>query len=119
MVLPVRERLLLDDRMLPTGRREQIEIEPGPLGSRTFDDAFAAPPGGTPFVVAGGGTRIEVAFDPAYPYSQVYAPAEDDVIAFEPMTAPTNALVTGGSALPVIGPGESYGASFSVTVLED
>jgi galactose mutarotase-like enzyme len=117
--LPVRERLLLDERMLPTGGREPIGIEPGPLGSRTFDDAFAAPPAGARFTVAGGGTRIEVAFDPGYPYAQVYAPAEDAVIALEPMTAPTNALVTGGSQLPTIGPGESYGASFSVTVLED
>ena len=117
--LPVRERLLLDDRMLPKGGREPIEIGSGRLGSRTFDDAFAAPPAGARFAVAGGGTRIEVAFDPGYPYAQVYAPAEDDVIALEPMTAPTNALVTGGSALPIIGPGESYAASFSVTVLED
>ena len=117
--LPLRERLLLDDRMLPTGEREPIEIESGPLRSRTFDDAFVAPPGGERFAVAGGGTRIEVAFDPGYPYAQVYAPAEDDVIALEPMTTPTNALVTGGSQLPVIGPGESYGASFSLTVLED
>jgi galactose mutarotase-like enzyme len=117
--LPVRERLPLDERMLPTGRREPIEIESGALGSRTFDDAFTAPPAGARFAVAGGGTRIEVAFDPGYPYAQVYAPDDDDVIALEPMTAPTNALVTGGSALPIIGPGESFGASFSVTVLED
>ena len=44
--IPVRERLLLDDRMLPTGEREPVEIESGPLGARTFDDAFAAPQGG-------------------------------------------------------------------------
>jgi aldose 1-epimerase len=117
--IPVRERLLLDDRMLPTGEREQIEIEAGALGARTFDDAFKAPPGGERFAVAGGGTRIEVAFESGYPYAQVYAPAEDAVIALEPMTAPTNALVTGGSQLPLAGPGESYRASFSVTVLED
>jgi aldose 1-epimerase len=116
--LPLRERLLLDDRMLPTGEREPIEIEPGPLGSRTFDDAFVAPPGGEPFAVAGGGIRLEVAFETGYPYAQVYAPAEDDVIALEPMTAPTNALVAAGSELPVVDPGDSYGASFSVTVLE-
>ena len=30
-----------------------------------------------------------------YPYAQVYAPDDDDVIAFEPMTAPTNTLVSG------------------------
>ena len=117
--IPVRERLLLDDRMLPTGEREPVEIEPGPLGARTFDDAFVAPPEGERFAVAGGGTRIEVAFESGYPYAQVYAPAEDDVIALEPMTAPTNALVTGGSQLPITEPGESHRASFSVTVLED
>ena len=41
------------------------------------------------------------------------------MIALEPMTAPTNALVTGGSQLPITEPGESHRASFSVTVLED
>jgi aldose 1-epimerase len=117
--IPVRERLLLDERMLPTGEREPIEIDSGPLGARTFDDAFTAPPYGERFAVAGGGTRIEVAFESGYPYAQVFAPAVDDVIALEPMTAPTNALVTGGDVLPVIDPGESYWASFSVTVLED
>jgi aldose 1-epimerase len=117
--LPVRERLLLDDRMLPTGEREPIEVEPGPLGARTFDDAFVAPPEGERFAVAGNGTRIEVALESGYPYSQVYAPADDDVIALEPMTAPTNALVTGGAQLPFARPGESYRASFSVTVRED
>jgi galactose mutarotase-like enzyme len=116
--IPVRERLLLDDRMLPTGERESVEIEPGALGSRTFDDAFIAPEPGERFTVAGGGTRVEVAFESGYPYAQVYAPAEDDVIALEPMTAPTNALVAGGPELPVTGPGESYAASFSVTIRE-
>jgi aldose 1-epimerase len=117
--VPVAERLLLDERGVPTGQREPVEIDPGPLGARTFDDAFTAPPDGERFAVAGGGTRIEVGFDPGYPYSQVYAPADDDVIALEPMTAPTNALANGGSELPLAGPGESYRASFSVAVLED
>jgi aldose 1-epimerase len=114
--IPVSERLLLDDSMLPTGERETVEVEAGPLGSRTFDDAYVAPPVGEPFAVMGGGTRIEVAFDSAYPYAQVYAPADDDVIALEPMTAPTNALVTGGPELPFARPGESYRAAFSVTL---
>ena len=37
--LPVRERLLLDERMLPTGERETTSVAPGALGDRTFDDA--------------------------------------------------------------------------------
>ena len=42
-----------------------------------------------------GGRQIEVSFGQGFPYAQVYAPDDDDVIAFEPMTAPTNALVSG------------------------
>jgi galactose mutarotase-like enzyme len=53
-----------------------------------------------------------------YPFAQVYAPDDDDVIAYEPMTAPTNALVDGGSELPVVAPGEDYRAIFSIAVAE-
>jgi aldose 1-epimerase len=114
--IPVRQRLVLDDRMLPTGEREEIEVPGGPLGSRTFDDAYVAPSVSVPFTVAGGGRRIAIAFDSGFPYAQVYAPADDDVIALEPMTAATNALVAGGPDLTLVEPGESYRASFSVTV---
>jgi aldose 1-epimerase len=116
--VPVRERLVLDERMLPTGEREETAVSPGPLGSRTFDDAYLAPPDSEPFTLAGGGRRIAVRFESGYPYAQVYAPADDDVIALEPMTAPTNALVTGGRELPLVTPGETFSASFSITVTE-
>ena len=41
---PVRERLELDSRGLPTGGRKPAVAESGPLGSRVLDDAFLAPP---------------------------------------------------------------------------
>jgi aldose 1-epimerase len=114
--IPVAEQLVLDDRMLPTGQRIAVHVESGPLGSRTFDDAYTAPPDGRPFVLAGGGRRIELAFLAGYPYAQVFAPPDDDVIAFEPMTAPTNALVDGGPGLTLLAPGDSYRAAFAITV---
>lgn len=113
--LPVRRQLLLDRSRLPIGGEEPVEIEPGPLGERTYDDAFRAPPGGAPFVLAGGGRRIEVRLGPAYPFAQVFAPAEDAVVAFEPMTAPANALVSGES-LGLVPPGESFSAAFTIVV---
>jgi galactose mutarotase-like enzyme len=116
--IPVRERLRLDPAMLPTGEREPVRIASGPLGGRTFDDAYAAPPGGAAFVLEGGGRRIELAFEAGYPYAQVFAPADDAVIAFEPMTAPANALVTAGPELTLLAPGDSYRAAFSITVRE-
>jgi galactose mutarotase-like enzyme len=102
--------------MLPRGEREPVTVESGALGSRTFDDAFAAPPGGAPFVLAGGGRRIELRLDDGYRFSQVYAPAEDDVIAFEPMTAPANALLRGGPQLRSVFPGDCFTASFSIEI---
>lgn len=116
--IPVRERLLLDERMLPTGDREATSVAGGPLGPRTFDDAYTSPPAGEPFAVSGGGRRIEVAFGSGFPFAQIYAPDDDDVIAIEPMTAPTNALVTGGDELPVAKPGSTLDAAFSVTVAD-
>ena len=116
--VPVREQLRLDAQMLPTGERVTAEVHAGRLGARTFDDAFVAPPVGVPFVLSGGGRRIELAFLGGYPYAQVFAPDDDDVIAFEPMTAPTNALVDGGPELPLAAPGQTYEASFSITLAD-
>ena len=116
--IPVRERLRLDASMLPTGEREPARVAPGRLGARTFDDAYLAPVDGAAFVLEGGGRRIELAFETGYPYAQVFAPADDAVIAFEPMTAPANALVTAGPELTLLAPGERYRAVFSITVRE-
>jgi aldose 1-epimerase len=116
--VPVHEQLRLDSQMLPTGERVNAEVHAGRLGARTFDDAFVAPADAAPFVLAGDDRRIELAFLAGYPFAQVFAPADDDVIAFEPMTAPTNALVDGGVELPLLAPGENYEASFSITLAD-
>jgi aldose 1-epimerase len=116
--VPVHEQLRLDAEMLPTNERFVTEVHAGALGARTFDDAYVAPEGSAPFVLSGGGRRIELAFVEGYPYAQVFAPADDDVIAFEPMTAPANALVAGGSALRLVAPGDSFSATFSITLTD-
>src|SRR5262245_17697834 len=77
--LPVRERLILDERLLPTGGREPVTIPAGPLGDRSYDDAFVAP---ERFVVAGGGRRLEVAFLRGYPFAQVFSPPGASFICF-------------------------------------
>lgn len=114
---PVRERLLLDERGLPSGEREPVEIGTAALGARTYDDAFLAPPDGAPFALSGGGRRLELRLGAGYPFTQIYAPAETDAVAIEPMSAPTNALVS-GSDLPWAQPGERFAASFSIRVAE-
>jgi len=115
---PVRERLLLDERSLPTGRRETAEVQDGPLSDRTFDDLYAGVQDGAVFSVAGGDRRLEVEFAHGYPVAVLFAPDVDEVICFEPMTAPTNALVAGAPELRVVAPEERFTASFSISIRE-
>jgi aldose 1-epimerase len=90
--LPVRRPLVLDQQMIPTGESEPVaDAQTDRLGSRTFDDPFAMEGPGQRFVLSGGGRRIVVTFEEGFPFAQVYAPDDDDVVALEPMTAPTNA----------------------------
>jgi aldose 1-epimerase len=113
--LPVSERLLLDEYMIPTGEREPAGALDGPLGDRGFDDGYAGVDHTRPFVVSGGGRRIEVHFDERYPFAQVYSPPGAEFICFEPMTAPTNALRSGRD-LPIAQPGEDFTASWRLLV---
>ena len=73
------------------GETEPVEPYVGPLGDRAYDDGYNELADG-PFVVEGGGRRIEVHFEEGFPFAQVYAPPANDLISFEPMTAPTDAL---------------------------
>jgi aldose 1-epimerase len=116
--LPVRGRAVLDDRGLPTGKVEAVDIEPGPLGDTTYDDHYAAVERPAVFAVEGGGRRIELELSQGYPCAQVYAPdeaEEEPYICFEPMTAPVNALIS-GEGLRSVPPGGSLRAEFSVRV---
>jgi galactose mutarotase-like enzyme len=88
--IPAMRHHLLDERGLPTGAVEPAPAFDGLLGDRTFDDLFEAPPGAT--FRAG---RTVVVFEEGAHYAQVFAPITEQVIAFEPMTAPTNALISG------------------------
>jgi aldose 1-epimerase len=116
--LPVRSHAVLDDRGLPTGKVEAVDIEPGPLGDTTYDDSYVALKRPAIFAVEGGGRRIELELGQGYPFAQVYAPddgEEEPYICFEPMTAPVNALVSSES-LRSVPPGGSLRAEFSVRV---
>jgi galactose mutarotase-like enzyme len=113
--MPVRRRAELDARGIPTGRSEPVKIEPGPLGDSAYDDLFPEIDERPVFALEGGGRRIELAFEDGYPVAQVYAPPDQAFICFEPMTAPTNALVS-GEGLRELPRGGEFAARFSVSV---
>jgi aldose 1-epimerase len=113
--LPMMSALELDDLQLPTGVERPFDALRTPLGSLLFDDAFGDVEPGAVFAIGGGGHRVAVSFDDGYPYAQVFAPADQDVVALEPMTAPGNALVS-GTGLGLVPPGETHRALFTVHV---
>jgi galactose mutarotase-like enzyme len=117
LTLPVRAHAQLDARGIPTGEVEPLAVPPGPLDARVYDDLYPELEPDAAFVLEGVGRRLEVRFGQGYPVAQVYAPEGQDFICFEPMTAPTNALVAGGPALPLVAPGEAFTARFAIAVL--
>jgi galactose mutarotase-like enzyme len=114
--LPVTSRMVLDDRMLPTGQSEPVHIPPGPLGDRTFDEAFDGLSEPPEFTLTGGGRRLGLRFLQGYRFAQVYAPPASDFIAFEPMTAPINPWESDRTVLAQ--PGSTYSARFEIVVTD-
>ncbi len=114
--LPVVRQGLLDGRSIPTGQTCPAPFREGPLGDRGFDDLFPLLDSPAEFVAAAGGGALRVRFEEGYPCAQVFTPPGADFVCFEPMTAPTDALRRGGAALPVVPPGGTYAARWSLLV---
>jgi galactose mutarotase-like enzyme len=91
--LPARTALELGARGLPTGTTRECPERTFTLGDETYDDLFAVA-GAARFSVAAAGRRVWVEMTSGFPYAQVFAPPDQSVICFEPMTAPVNALRT-------------------------
>jgi aldose 1-epimerase len=111
---PPMRHLTLDDDGLPTG---EAVAQPGrsePLGDKAFDDGYGQVAEDAVFAVSGGGRRIELHFEEGYCAAQIFAPRGEEVVCFEPMAAPTDALRRGGyrSAQP----GDWGIAQFSIRV---
>ena len=91
----------------PDRRVRGLERRDRPLGDITYDDGFDEVPDGAVFTLAGGDRRIEVTFEKGYPAAQLFAPPGEDLVAIEPMAAPTDALSRGNYRSAVRGqPGD-------------
>jgi aldose 1-epimerase len=113
--LPVEQRLVLDENLIPTGETEPPGFRRGALEDRALDDGYVMPERPRRFSVAGAGRTLGVEFLEGYTHAQVFAPAGKDLICFEPMTAPANALRSHDD-LRLAPPGEPFSAAFRITV---
>lgn len=111
--LPACERMALDDCGIPTGTTQQETAAIQPLAERALDDLFALGDS-REFAIANDAMRIALNFDEGYPFAQVYSPTDSEFCCIEPMTAPTNALVSGTH--PTVQPGTSFEAAFTISI---
>jgi aldose 1-epimerase len=116
VALPGCERLLLDERGIPTGAREPLGPTEFELDETSWDDGLSitALPAQFTSQDPAAGRGIELDLLEGYRYAQVYAPPGRDYICFEPMTAPANALRS-GVGLTILRPGEQHLARFRIT----
>lgn len=115
LTLPAMRRIALDMRGIPTGEETPFEGLDTPLGARAFDDGFALFEDAATLSISGGGHRIAVELIEGFTHAQVYAPVDKDFIALEPMTAPTNSLIS-GDGLRLVVPDASFRTLFRIRV---
>lgn len=121
--LPVREKMKLSPRLIPTGEREAVaSTETFTLGDRLLDDVYTGlvrdADGFARFSVEGKKQKITLEYGPKYSTAVVYAPKGRDLICFEPMTGITNAFNASHEGwykeLQSIAPGEAWQEAFRI-----
>ena len=113
--LPTGDRLLLDERMLPTGEEETGFAREAPLVRPGYDDLRRLRDKHRILSVSGRHRQLTVSMDAGYGFGQLYSPPGERVVALEPMVATIDAL--GEGLAPMVAPGESHRARFRITLL--
>jgi aldose 1-epimerase len=111
--LPESQRLLLDEQSIPTGAREPLQPLDFQLQGTSWDDGLEIAEQPSRYAVGAGSRTVALELVEGFPYGQVFSPDGSDFICFEPMTAPSNALVS-GDGLTVLDPGGEYRAEFRI-----
>jgi aldose 1-epimerase len=114
LTTPSMRRLAVDKYGLPTGETGAWDGGTKPLKNVTYDDGFDEVREGAVFTLEGGHRKLSVTFEKGYPAAQLFAPPGDDLIAIEPMAAPTDALTKG--TYRSAAPGKPEAMRYSIAV---
>jgi aldose 1-epimerase len=112
---PAMRELALDARGIPGDTEIPRPALDGLLGNIGYDNCFALSQQQASFSISGAGYTITIEFQSGFRYAQIFAPKDKEFIAIEPMTAATNALVS-GQGLQIVQAGEQFAASFRIAV---
>lgn len=118
---PFDTHAVLSDLLIPTGITEPVDPwvrrlgDPSAEDGITLDDLYCGVVPGTVAWIEGGGRRISVRYSDGYGYAVLFAPPDQDLVAVEPMSAPTDPF-GGHFGVREVWPGTSAICSFSIGV---
>ena len=115
--LPAMTSLETDSRGIPTGNSSEVGATRFRLADREMDETFAGVGEGAEFRLDDDRVGVTVCMKQGFGAAQVYSPPDGDFICFEPMKAPTNALISGRD-LTSVEPGETDVAEFTIEIGE-
>ena len=113
MILGARERLLLGENLIPDGTTAPLtgrEFVLGELGVEEDVTGFDSP---ARLAFGDGKAAVSMELDEGFSVAHLFAPAGRDLVSFEPMTAPANAL-NSGDGLRIVEPGQTFRTSFAI-----
>lgn len=120
--LPVTDKYLVDQQMIPTGEKEKFETfsNPKPIHETVFDDCFVLNGQSGQVKLQDPVKNITITLTPErgegkYNFVQVYVPEDRKTIAIEPMTSPPDGL-NNKEGLIELAPNESIDLLFTISV---
>jgi galactose mutarotase-like enzyme len=113
LVLPARERVVTDERLLPTGASETLEMSAHTLGVEELHELFVLGADRS-LTIALGARRLTVESLTGFPLAQVRTVASEPHVMVEALTAAPDALSRGRFRAAT--PGRPYRAEFRLSV---
>jgi galactose mutarotase-like enzyme len=113
LVLPARERLVTDERLLPTGISEPLQMSAHTLGLDELHEVFAFEDDHC-LTVASGARRLTVESLTGFPIAQVRTTASEPHLMVEALSAAPDALSRDGFGAAT--PGRPYRAALRLSV---
>ena len=111
---PFTRHAVLSDLFVPTGEVVDAPAIEGALGTTAYDDVYVEVRPSSRVRVAGERRAVTFDYVSGYPVAVLYAPLAHDLVAVEPMTAPTDPFA-GRWPVRSAAPGETVTAVFDLT----
>jgi aldose 1-epimerase len=115
MVLPARRRVVTDERLLPTGATEPLEMSASTLGVDELHEVFLLG-ADRRLTVASAARRLTVESISGFPFAHVHSVASEPHVMMEALTAAPDALSR--DVFPAATPGRPYRAALCLSVDE-